>query len=361
MLAACLLLAMGPVSAQLAPRLTAQLALDELATAQADLAKSQPSAGSPLAALGPQLAGMADALRQSAGGNASQPVELVGDALRARIVRAHAAAARVQAYLAVSGGCGASDTAAMQVALSAGVERLAAATAADKQVPVIDSVQNMANVPLFAMHPVALPAGKPLAFALVGSDLADAQCADPRVSATDAAGKPLASQPVLTGASPARLELRWPEAAVLPTGPVVLHVATQRKVFLLGCSALPEADAVVQVAPPVRFDVDYVLEAVCPAQGGTVPLGHGRLPTLNGYGATVSQAVNTSACAEPDAYRLSATVTQADGSSQAAGPFTQSAQATITAGLPGGLSMSWSPTAQALFVRSGAATCKGAP
>ncbi|MGN6235589.1 hypothetical protein [Dyella sp.] len=360
-LAPCLLLAMGSVSAQLAPRLTAQLALDELATAQADLAKSQSPAGSPLAALGQQLAGMADALRQSAGGNGSQPVELVGDALRARIVRAHAAAARVQAYLAVSGGCGASDTAAMQAALSAGVERLAGATAAGKQVPAIDSVQNMANVPLFALHPAALPAGKPLAFALVGSDLADAQCADPRVSATDAAGKPLASQPVLTGASPARLELRWPEAAALPTGPVVLHVATQRKVFLLGCSALPEADAVVQAAPPVRFEVDYVLEAVCPAQGGTVPLGHGRLPTLNGYGATVSQPVNTSACAEPDAYRLSATVTQADGSSQAAGPFTQSSQATITAGLPGGLSMSWSPSAQALFVRSGAATCKGAP
>lgn len=360
-LAACLLLAMGSVSAQLAPRLTAQLALDELATAQADLAKSQPPAGSPLAALGQQLAGMADALRQSAGGNASQPVELVGDALRARIVRAHAAAARVQAYLAVSGGCGATDTAAMQAALSAGVERLVAATAAGKQVPAIDSVQSMANMPLFALHPAALPAGKPLAFALVGSDLADAQCADPRVSTTDAAGKPLASQPVLTGASPARLELRWPDAAALPSGPVVLHVATQRKVFLLGCSALPEADAVVQVAPPVRFDVDYVLEAVCPAQGGTVPLAHGRLPTLNGYGATVSQPVNTSACAEPDAYRLSATVTQADGSSQAAGPFTQSAQATITAGLPGGLSMSWSPSAQALFVRSGAATCKGAP
>ena len=166
---------------------------------------------------------------------------------------------------------------------------------------------------------------------------------------------------MLTGASPARLELRWPDAAALPTGAVVLHVATQRKVFLLGCSALPEADAVVQVAPPARFDVDYVLEAVCPAQGGTVPLGHGRLPTLKGYGATVSQPVDTSACAEPDAYRLSATVTQADGSQQAAGPFTQSAQATITAGLPGDLSMSWSPTAQALFVRSGAATCKGAP
>lgn len=361
-LAACLLLAMGTVSAQLAPRLTAQLALDELTTAQADLAKGQPVAGSPLAAVGQQLAGMADALRQSAGGNTNQPVELVGDALRARIVRAHAAAARVRAYLSVSGGCGATDTAAMQAALSAGVERLVGATAAGKQVPAIDSVQSMANVPLFALHPGALPAaGKPLAFALVGSDLADAQCADPRVSATDAAGKPLASQPVLTGASPARLELRWPDAAALPTGAVVLHVATQRKVFLLGCSALPEADAVVQVAPPARFDVDYVLEAVCPAQGGTVPLGHGRLPTLKGYGATVSQPVDTSACAEPDAYRLSATVTQADGSQQAAGPFTQSAQATITAGLPGDLSMSWSPTAQALFVRSGAATCKGAP
>lgn len=361
-LAVFLLLGMATASAQLAPRLTAQLALDELAAAQTALAKSPPVQGSPLASVQQQLAGIADALRQSAGSNTTQPVELVGDALRARIVRAHAAAARVQAYLAVSDGCGATDAAAMQAALAAGVERLAAAGSAGKQVPAIDSVQSMANVPLFALHPGLLHASeKPLAFALVGSDLADPQCADPHVTATDAAGKPLSSQPVLTGASPARLELRWPGAAALPAGAVVLHVATQRKVFLLGCSALPEADAVVQVAPAVRFDVDYVLEAVCPAQGGIVALGHGRLPTVDGYGATVSQPVATAACAEPQAYRLSATVTQGDGGPLTAGPFTQSAQATITAGLPGGLSMSWSPSAQTLFVRSGAATCKGAP
>lgn len=361
-LAAFLLLGMTTASAQLAPRLTAQLALDELAAAQTALAKDSPAQGSPLASVQQQLAGLADALRQSAGSNATQPVALVGDTLRARIVRAHAAAARVQAYLAVSDGCGVTDAAAMQAALAAGVERLAAAGSAGKQVPAIDSVQSMAIVPLFALHPRSLHASeKPLAFALVGSDLADAQCADPRVTATDAAGKPLPSQPVLTGASPARLELRWPGAAALPTGAVVLHVATQRKVFLLGCSALPEADAVVQVAPAVRFDVDYVLEAVCPAQGGIVALGHGRLPRVDGYGATVSHPVGTAACAEPQAYRLSATVTQGNGGPLAAGPFTQSAQATITAGLPGGLSMSWSPSAQMLFVRSGTAICKGAP
>ncbi|HEX5305774.1 MAG TPA: hypothetical protein VFW82_06805 [Dyella sp.] len=361
-LATFLLLGMATASAQLAPRLTAQLALDELAAAQAALAKTAPAQGSPLASVQQQLAGIASALRQGAGSDATQPVELVGDTLRARIVRAHAAAARVQAYFAVADGCAATDAAAMQAALAAGVERLAAASSTGKQVPVIDSVQSMANVPLFALHPGSFGAGnKPLAFALVGSDLADAQCADPHVTATDAAGKPLPSQPVLTGASPARLELRWPEAASLPTGSVVLHVATQRKVFLLGCSALPEADAVVQVAPAVRFGVDYVLEAVCPAQGGIVALGRGRLPTLDGYGATVSVPVDTSACAEPQAYRLIATVTQGDGRRAAAGPFTQSAQASITAGLPGGLSMSWSPSAQTLFVRSGAASCKGAP
>jgi hypothetical protein len=364
-LATFLLLGVATASAQLAPRLTAQLALDELAAAQTALAKSapaqgSPAMGSPLASVQQQLVSIADALRQSAGNNATQPVELVGDALRARIVRAHAAAARVQAYLAALDGCGATDAAAMQAALAAGVQRLAEAGSAGKQVPVIDSVQSMANVPLFALHPGSLRAGdKPLAFALVGSDLADPQCADPHVTATDAAGKPLPSQPVLSGASPARLELRWPEAAALPAGTVVLHVTTQRKVFLLGCSALPEADAVVQVAPAVRFDVDYVLEAVCPAQGGIVALGHGRLPTLNGYGATVSQPVDASACADPEAYRLSATVTPGGGAPTAAGPFTQSAQASITAGLPGGLSISWNPSAQTLFARSGAATCKG--
>jgi hypothetical protein len=91
----------------------------------------------------------------------------------------------------------------------------------------------------------------------------------------------------------------------------------------------------------------------------TVPLGKGTLPPLDGYGATVTQAIDTSACADPVAYRLSATVAYADGASATAGPFEQSADANATVGLPGGLSLSWDPAVRQLFVRSGAPTCKG--
>ncbi len=78
-----------------------------------------------------------------------------------------------------------------------------------------------------------------------------------------------------------------------------------------------------------------------------------------GYGTTVSQTIDTSACGDPQSYRLSAIVQDGNGSRASAGPFAQSAQASITAGLPGGLSLSWNPAAQILFVRSGAQTCKG--
>jgi hypothetical protein len=41
------------------------------------------------------------------------------------------------------------------------------------------------------------------------------------------------------------------------------------------------------------------------------------------------------------------------------GPITQSADATITAGLPGGLTLSWDPSVRRIFVRSGVNACKG--
>lgn len=345
--------------AQLAPRLSAQVALDALGAADASLlreARLEP--GSSLDRVHRQLAAMGAALKSDMGSDSLKPIELVGDGLRGRIARAHAAAARVQAYLTAAKGCLGGDAAAMQAALAEGVDRLAQAGDAAKQVPVIDSVQDMAQQPLFALH----QGSGPLAFALTGSDLADTQCPGPTVVASDAAGKLLASQPMVTGAVPGRIELRWPDAGALPVGGVVLHAVAQHKVFLLGCKALPPASAVMQVVPPVRFEVAYTLDAVCPgakADGGLVALAHGRLPPLKGYGATVSQPVDTSACPEPASYRLGAAVIQGDGQQVRAGPFTQGAQASITAGLPGGLSLNWNPALQTLFVRAGAATCKG--
>jgi hypothetical protein len=298
---------------------------------------------------------------QTLHGDLDKPVETIGDAERASVLRAHAAAARVQAYLAVAGGCHGSDVRAMQAALAAGVARLATDGTSAKRVPVVDGVETLAHVPLFVLH----QGSAPMVFALTGVNLVDTQCANPKVVATDLAGRPLPSQPGVSGATPGRIELRWPQSTSLPAGGVVLHVATERKAFLLGCTALPEASAVIQVAPSVQYQVDYVLSASCPASGAkdaspvTVPLAHGKMPPLIGYGRTVSQPVDTSACAEPQSYSVSATVDGSDGSHAAAGPFTQSAQASISAGLPGGLTLSWSPSAQTLFVRSGLKTCKG--
>jgi hypothetical protein len=192
--------------------------------------------------------------------------------------------------------------------------------------------------------------------AVNGVNLADPQCADPRITATDAGGKPLATQPTLTGVLSTRLELHWSQLASLPAGAVVLHVVPQHKVFLLGCTTLPEATATFEVTPPVHFAVDYVLSASC-ASGQTV-LGRGSMPTIEGYGSTVMRSIDTSACAAPQSYTVTATVTSGGGP-VSVGPFTQSADASITAGLPGGLVLSWNPAAKALFVRSGASQCKG--
>lgn len=345
-------------TAQLAPRLSAQVAIDELTSAQTSLAPSAGAANESLTSVETQLGNMAQALRSSMGSDAVKPVEMVGDALRANIVRAHAAAARVSAYVAASAKCQGSDLAAMQSSLADGIALLASANGVAKQVPVIDGVVTMDHKPLFAVH----QGSDALAFALVGADLADAQCASPQVSATDANGQTLPKQPTVTGTSPARIELRWPEAGSLPIGRVVFHVSTQRKAFLIGCTALPQASAVIQVVALPRVEVSYSLEAVCAgaaATGGVVLLGQGKLPALVGQGATVSLPVTTSACINPQSYRLSATVTRSDGSHASVGPFTQSAQASITAGLPGGLTLSWKPEVQMLFVSSGVAVCQG--
>lgn len=344
---------------QLAPRLSAQVAIDELTTARTALAPPAGAAvNASLTSVKTQLDNMAQALQSSMGSDAVKPVEMVGDALRANIVRAHAAAARVRAYVALSGKCQGSDVVAMQAALADGVALLASASGAAKQVPVIDGVETMAHQPLFAMH----QGSGPIAFALIGDHLADAQCADPQVSATDSSGRALPTQPTLTGASPARIELRWPDAGSLPAGSVVLHVSAQHKAFLVGCTALPLASAVIHVVPMPRVEVSYSLGAICTGAAGStglVSLGHGKMPALVGQGATVSLPVDTSACVAPQSYRLSATVTRNDGSHASVGPFTQSAQASITAGLPGGLSLSWKPAVQTLFVSSGVAVCQG--
>ncbi|KRE89966.1 hypothetical protein ASG87_02355 [Frateuria sp. Soil773] len=310
-----------------------------------------------LDATGQRLARMAADLRGSLPGRMGEPAATLDGPLQARLLRADAAARRTQAYLDVSDGCPGGEAKAMAAALELGVARLEAGGPGKVAPPVIDAVETPDRRPLFAVR----PGRKPPAFALAGTNLSDPQCAGLSVSATDADGTPLRAQPMVTDASPARIELEWPSGAALDPGSVVLHVASRRKVFLLGCVAQPEAVAAIRVLPPLKFSASYTLDARCRIDGRErdVAVAAGTLPDLAAYDAAVSQPVDTSACADPVSYAVSVKATYADGSQAAAGPIVQDAGASITAGLPGGLSVNWNPAMRTLFMRSGANRCKG--
>ena len=73
----------------------------------------------------------------------------------------------------------------------------------------------------------------------------------------------------------------------------------------------------------------------------------------------MAKYVAVNGCADPLSYAISATVTFGDGHSSTVGPISQIASAGITAGLPGGLSLSWDPSVHQLVVRPAASSCKG--
>lgn len=342
----------APAWAQLPPRLTAGGVADQLDAARQRLA-GQPDA----AAMTEQLQALAQNLRGALGKQLAQPLTALDDRARGQVLRAHAAAQLAADFADNAGGCREGELAAMAQALALSVRQLAQAPAEGKPMQAtIDRVESADHTAVFALR----MADKPVALALVGSELHDPQCPDPQLTATDANGTPLSVQPRITGMLPTRIEFEWPATASLVPGSYVLHARPQHKAFLVGCSAQPEATVAVQVVPAPTFTVSYALEVVCGrAASRTVALGKGTLPPLGGYGATVAQAIDTSACGDPVAYRISATVAYADGASATAGPFEQSADANATVGLPGGLSLSWDPAVRQLFVRSGAPMCKG--
>jgi len=348
-----LLLALAtPAWAQLPPRLTAASVADQLDAARLRLA------GQPVTqATAQQLQTLAQNLRAALARQLTQPLTALDDRARGQILRAHAAAQLAADFADRAGGCREGEAAVMAQALALSVRRLAQAPAEGKPMQAtIDRLEAADHGALFALR----AADKPVALALVGSELHDPQCPDPQLSVTDAKGMPLSAQPRITGVLPNRIEFEWPGTAELAPGSYVLHARPQHKAFLVGCSVQPEASVAVQVVPSPKFTVGYALDAVCGRDAAhTVALGKGTLPPLDGYGATVSQAIDTSACVDAVAYRISASVTYADGASAKAGPFEQSADANATVGLPGGLSLSWDPAVRQLFVRTGAPMCKG--
>jgi hypothetical protein len=347
-----LLAVSAPASAQLPPRLTPASVADQL-----DAARQRLAGRADTAAVTQQLEAMAQDLRATLADRSAQPLTALDDRDRGRVLRAHAAAQLASDFADAAGACRAGESAAMAQALARSVSQLAQAPAEGKPMQAtIDRLESADHAPLFALRASA----GPVALALVGSELTDPQCADPQLTVTDANGMPLSSQPHITNVLPTRIEFAWPDTARLAPGSYLFHVRPQHKAFLVGCSAQPQAAIAVQVVPSPKFTVGYVLDAVCGRNDPhEVALGKGTLPPLQGYGATVAQAIDTSACTDPVAYRISATVAYADGASASAGPFEQSADANATVGLPGGLSLSWDPAMRQLFVRSGAAMCKG--
>lgn len=342
---------------QIAPRLTGELILTHLAAAQHDLAaRTADAPNATLADTSQKLAGLAQNLRKSLGKDLAKPIDMLGNDEKAQAYRAEAAVQRTQAFLEASKGCLGADAAAMAEALARTVELEAASSGGSKLPPVINGVETLDRRPLFVLH----GDGTAAAFALTGENLFDAQCPSPAVTATDAQGKPQSVQPVVTGVLPDRIELQLPTAS-LPSGSYVLNVVAQRKVFLLGCSAQPATVAVLQVAPAPKVSVSYSLTQTCPAPGG----GQGRaMPAITGTmpepaGGTVAKYVAVDGCADPLSYAISATVTFGDGRSSTVGPISQIASAGITAGLPGGLSLSWDPLVHQLVVRPAASSCKG--
>lgn len=358
----CWLLAsslVDPAVAQLAPRLTGSIVLTQLEAARHDLAaRAATLPQSSLGATSQHLAGMADALRKALGNDAIKPIDTIGTEAKGSAYRAHAAAQRTRAYLDATKGCLDADAAAIADALASTVDLLAAASGSSKLQPVINGVETMDHRPLFVLR----NGSKERAFALVGENLFDAQCESPLVSATDMQGKLQSIQPSVTGLSPSRIELKLPDSSQLPSGSYVLHVRSKRKAFLVGCTSQPEAIAAVQVAATTKLSVSYSLTATCRAGDGgaghAMPPITGTMPDVTGAGA-VSQQIVIEGCTDPLSYAISAKVAFGDGHDETIGPISQIASAGITAGLPGGLSLSWDPSVRQLFVRASSNSCKG--
>ena len=330
----------------------------------AQLAITERAAALPASELGKaatRLGEMAEAVRKAVGKESGKRIDRIDDDDEGRALRGQAAALLSQSYLVAATGCTDGDATAMAGALSTAVESLATAKNSSKSSqPAIQGIATVAdNRPLFAIHADVRDAK----LVLTGVNLHDAACDDPKLVATDPAGTPLSAQPTITGLAPTRIELRLPPGLV--PGQYLLRLKPMKKGRFLGCSAQPEAVAALAVVAPPKWSVRYSVVPSCRIKTGkkyvetAQPAVNGQLPDLTAFGATVSQAVQLPACDDPISYAISATASYADGSEARIGPITQSAAAGITAGLPGGVSLSWDPQVRQLFATASGGRCKG--
>ena len=349
----------GPGHAQeVTNRLTGAKVLENVhAAAQAIDERAKALSDASLVDVSKRLSQMEQSLQKELGDKAAQPLAIIDAQARSDATRANAAAERVQAWLKIADGCNAGETAATAAALALMVDRLASDTASQKApLPIVNGIETVADHrPLFVLQ----PGDQAPKFVLTGENLVDPQCANPVVSAFDAQGRPVPSQPKVSAAEASRVELVWPGADKLATGGYVLRLASKRKAFLFGCVDQPPASAALQVAGPMRYSVSYTLSARCPGAAADTELDKGTLPDITARNQTVSHAVSKMACADPVSYTVTAQVGTAGGQPAQAGPVTQPADASITLGMKNGLSLNWDPSVRQLVVRAGAAACKG--
>lgn len=349
-------LALPTLAQEVAPRLTGAMVIDDLAKTQQSIdARAKSSGDAGIAALASKLTALANALHAELGGDTDKPTATLGNEQRAAVVRADAISKRVDAWLDASGfGCTKTDASTMLAAVSATVDALAADTASQKApLPVLNGVQTIDKRPLFVLRGGGKDAPR---FVLTGENLVDAQCANPKVVAFDAAGHPASVQPQLVAAQATQVEMSWAGAEKLAPGNYTLQLTTQRKAFLIGCTSEPAAQMVLHVAPPQRFTVNYALVGTC--GGSTVPLASQTL-ALAARGQTITTDVDAGKCPNPTSYTLTASAHADDGASTTMGPVTQGADASITGGVGNGISLTWDPSMHQLFVRSGQQGCKG--
>lgn len=380
-LAAMLVLALvgglAASAAQVAPRVTGLLAEQQMDTARAALkAALRPDSPADLAQASRRLDELDARLRSELGNDASKPLQGLSSRQQVLVLHARAAAAMTLNYLKASDNCMASEIDALTTAYVTSMEglvggvikggtlaKLARLVHVGKggSMAVIDGVLDPAQKPVFALQQ-----GVPLAnIVLHGNNLSDPQCADPGITAMDADGKPLPTQPTIVGVSPSAIELHWPDAGSLSPGTYLIRVVPKKHHLLVGCRAQAPARVALQVVPVPVFHISYKLKATCAVSAsGTsatheLQLASGKMPEIKGFGHTVSVPVNTAACRFPVSYAIYAQVDSGSGKPVSIGPISQSADAQIATGLPGGLTMNWNPSMQQLFVSSGVRSCKG--
>lgn len=317
--------------------------------------RSRKRADLDLSAIKNWLAAMDSALTQALGSQGADSIAKLDDKARAQALLAYAAARQTQAYLTVSAKCSHADAEAASTALAASIKRLARAEKSPGRMrAIIVAVETMNHRPIFAMH----TGDGRRELVLMGDNLGDRRCSNPKVEATNALNEPMSLEPRVVSALSNRIVIKLP--AYLHAGDYILHVIPQRKGWFF-CSAGAPAVAALRVLALPKVTVRYTLYEQCYSRKGsatTTVLGKGRLSMPVEQGKRVSQSLGVHACKRLVGFALKAKASFADGMSTTMGPVAQGATARTTIGWPSGLRLTWDPSVHIVSMHMDAKNCK---